>query len=112
MRLCLQSSKPRVLPGEKIFVHGNAEILVLSGLTNASKYFLLDRGKDGYLDQVEEGGFNGWLDRLKNERPKVVVLDRLKTLGHSADLKEWVETDYDEHQGRVFTFYVRKESPR
>jgi hypothetical protein len=94
-------------PGDKIFVHGNVEILVLSGLTNASKYFLLDRGKDGYLDQVEEGGFGGWLDRLKAERPKVVALDRLKSLGHIRELEEWVETDYSEHQGDIFTFYVR-----
>ncbi|MEK6301426.1 MAG: DolP-mannose mannosyltransferase [Acidobacteriota bacterium] len=99
-------------PGDKIFVHGNAEILVLSGLTNASKYFLLDRGKDGYLDQVEQGGFKGWLDRLKSEQPKVVALDRLKSLTYGRELREWVETDYDEHQGRIFTFYVRKESPR
>ena len=99
-------------PGDKIFVHGNVEILVLSGLTNASKYFLLDRGKDGYLDQVEEGGFNGWLERLKSDRPKVVVLDRLKSLGYLGKLQDWVDTDYDEHQGRIFTFYVRKDGLR
>jgi hypothetical protein len=99
-------------PGDKIYVHGHAEILVLSGLTNASKYFLLDRGKDGYLDQVEEGGFSGWLDRLKADRPKVVALDRLKSLGYVQKLEEWVESDYDEHQGRIFTFYVRKDNAR
>ena len=99
-------------PGDKIFVHGNAEILVLSGLTNASKYFLLDRGKDGYLDKVEQGGFKGWLDRLKSERPKVVALDRLKSLSYGDEFKEWIETDYDEHQGRIFTYYVRKENLR
>jgi len=99
-------------PGDNIFVHGNVEILVLSGLTNASKYFLLDRGKDGYLDQVEAGGFSGWLDRLKAERPKVVALERLKSLGHVRELEEWVETDYNEHQGCIFTFYVRNDDAR
>ena len=32
-------------PGDKIFVYGRTELLVLSGLTNVSKYFLLDRGR-------------------------------------------------------------------
>jgi hypothetical protein len=95
-------------PGDKIFVHGQAEILVLSGLTNASKYFLLDRGKDGYLDQVEPGGFAGWFERLKAERPKVVALDRLKTLDHTEDFQAWVSSDYEAHEGRIFTYYVRK----
>ena len=99
-------------PGDKIFVHGKPEILVLSGLTNASKYYLLDRGKDGYLDQVEEGGFAGWLERLKAERPKVVALDRLDSPGHIRELEEWVESEYNEHRGRIFTFYVRNDPGR
>jgi len=43
-------------PGDKIFVHGQTEILVLGRLTNASKYFFLDKDKDQYLDLVEPGG--------------------------------------------------------
>lgn len=96
-------------PGDKIFVHGQAEILVLSRLTNASKYFLLDRGKDQYLDQVEEGGFKGWLQRLKAERPRVVVLDRLKSLGYLSELQAWVEAEYEAREDGIFRYYVRKE---
>ena len=96
-------------PGDKIFVHGQTEILVLSGLTNASKYFLLDRGKDEYLDRVEEGGFVGWLQRLKAEHPKVVVLDRLKSLGYLNELQAWVDAEYEPREDGVFRYYVRKE---
>ncbi|HEX8185804.1 MAG TPA: hypothetical protein VF747_13655, partial [Blastocatellia bacterium] len=99
-------------PGDKIFVHGQTEILVLSGLTNASKYFLLDRGKDQYLDRVEEGGFDGWLARLKAERPKVVVLDRLKSLGYLNEIQSWVDTEYEPREEGVFRYYVRKDSNR
>jgi hypothetical protein len=99
-------------PGDKIFVHGRTEILVLSGLTNASKYFLLDRGKAQYLDQVEPGGFNGWLERLKAERPKIVALDRLGEGGPLERLEEWVAADYDLRINRVFAYYIRKGSHR
>jgi hypothetical protein len=96
-------------PGDKIFVHGQTEILVLSGLTNASKYFLLDRGKDAYLDVVEEGGFDGWLRRLKAERPRIVALDRLKSLGHLDELRDWVEAEYEARDDGTFRYYVRKD---
>jgi hypothetical protein len=96
-------------PGEKIFVHGQTEILVLSGLTNASKYFLLDRGKDAYLDVVEEGGFKGWLQRLKAERPRIVALDRLKSLGYLNELRDWVEAEYEARDDGTFRYYVRKD---
>jgi hypothetical protein len=96
-------------PGDKIFVHGQTEILVLSGLTNASRHFLLDRGKDEYLDRVEEGGFNGWLARLKAARPKIVALDRLKSLGYLNELQSWVDTDYEPREGHIFKYYVRRD---
>jgi hypothetical protein len=116
-------------PGDEIYVHGRTEVLVLTGLSNASKYFLLDRGKAQYLDQVEEGGFEGWLERMKAARPAVVVLDRMKKLGQlkggqdtddeesmserdalvSSDLLAWVGQDYERYEGRVFTYYVRRQ---
>ncbi len=96
-------------PGDKIFAHGLSEVLVLSGLTNASKYFFLDRGKDTYLDTVEPGGFNGWFERLKAERPKIVALSRLKPVEHSKDFVDWVHEDYVLHTGRVLEYYLRKD---
>lgn len=94
--------------GDKIFVHGRTEILVLAGLTNASKYFLLDFGKDAYLNHVEPGGFDGWLNRLKAERPKVVALSRLRQVQHKKEFWDWVNAEYDLREGRVFSYYLRK----
>ncbi len=97
-------------PGDKLYVHGQTEILVLSGLTNASKYYLLDRGKDEYLDRILAGGFAGWLQTLKEERPKIVVLNRMKTLLHKNEFLDWVQQDYVMRKDRFFIYYVRKDA--
>jgi hypothetical protein len=96
-------------PGDSIYVHGAAEVLALSGLDNASKYFLLDRGKDRYLDVVEEGGFYGWLGRMKEGRPKIVVLTRMKKVRHRKDFYGWVEEGYEPRKNPVFSYYLRKD---
>ena len=96
--------------GDKLYVHGQTEILVLSGLTNASRYYLLDRGKDEYLDRILAGGFTGWLQTLKEERPKIVVLNRMKTLLHKNEFFDWVREDYVMRKDRFFIYYVRKDA--
>ena len=95
-------------PEDKIFVHGSTEILVLSGLSNASKYFFLDRGKDQYLDRVEPGGFEGWLERLKSERPKVIALSRIAPVDRIDELQVWIAQEYDLRVNSVFTYYLRR----
>jgi len=95
-------------PGDLIYVHGLAELLVLSNRANADPHFILDRGKDNYLDEIEPGGFEGWLDRLKGMRPRVVAIDRTKTIDHKAAFSEWLESEYDEKKGRIFTYHLRK----
>jgi hypothetical protein len=95
-------------PGDRIFVHGSTEVLVLAGLTNSSPHFFLDRNKDLYLNQVEPGGFDGWFDRLKADQPKVVLLSRLRKVKSKKQFIDWVASDYDEHRGKNYTYYVRK----
>src|SRR5262249_53688214 len=95
-------------PGDKIFIHGRTEILVLARLTNATKYFFLDKGKDTYLDRLEPGGFAGWFERLKSEQPRIVALARLGEVDHEQDFLNWVSTEYEPRFRRVFTYYVRK----
>jgi hypothetical protein len=95
-------------PGDKIFVHGSVEILVISGMTNASKYFFMDRGKDVYLANTEPGGFEGWFERLKAERPKVVALSRFQVVEHKKDFYDWVDKEYEPHKGNAISYYLRK----
>lgn len=96
-------------PRDRIFAHGASGVLVVSGLTNASKYYYLDRGKDEYLDQVEPGGFVGWLERLKAEQPRVVVLDRLGRSKYANYFERWVAAEYEFRSNRVFAYYVRND---
>src|SRR6185436_18200744 len=95
-------------PGDKMFVHGRTEMLVLSGFQNSSKYTNLDHGKDNYLDQVEPGGFAGWFDRLRTDAPKIVAISRTQNLDRKEDFLEWLSSDYEERTSGVFTYYVRK----
>jgi hypothetical protein len=99
-------------PGDKVFTHGVPELLVLGRLTNASKYFLLDRGKDTYLDLVEPGGFAGWLERLKAERPKIIALGRFADMEHERDFRGWADADYVQRNNPVLRYYVRKDEGR
>jgi hypothetical protein len=96
-------------PGEKVFVLGRSEALVLSGLNNMSKHFNLDHHKDDYLDRVEPGGFAGWFERLKAQRPKVVVLGRIQLLSRKEAFLQWIEAEYEPHAGHLFNYYLRKE---
>jgi hypothetical protein len=96
-------------PGDEIFIHGWTEILVLSGLSNARKYTNLDHGKDSYLDQIEPGGFEGWFEQLKADQPKIVALFRIKNVDHRDVFLSWVKSSYEPRQGRVFTYYVRRD---
>jgi len=96
-------------PGDGLFVHGQTEILALSGLNNASRHIFLDRGKDLYLDQTEPGGFEGWLARLKETSPKIVAISRLGAVERSRAFVDWVRADYEMRKGRVFEYYVRKD---
>ncbi|MEK6301427.1 MAG: DolP-mannose mannosyltransferase [Acidobacteriota bacterium] len=96
-------------PGDRIFAHGQSEMLVLSGLTNASKYTNLDHGKDNYLDLVEPGGFAGWFERLKTQRPKIVMLARTANLDRTDVFLAWLASDYQQREAGVFTYYVRNE---
>ena len=96
-------------PEDHIFVHGRTEMLALSGLTNSRKYTNLDHGKDNYLDLVEPGGFDGWFEQLKADRPKVVMLSRMDNVDRKKDFLRWVKHDYERIKGRVFTYYLRKD---
>ena len=96
-------------PEDQIFAHGPTEVLVLSGINNASKYFFLDRGKDLYLDRVEPGGFDGWFSRLKSSRPKVVLLSRTAKVEKADEFYDWVGTEYTEQKLAELTYYLRKD---
>jgi hypothetical protein len=96
-------------PGDEIYVHGQTEMLVVSGLTNTHKYTNLDHGKDNYLDKVEPGGFQGWFERLQVDRPRIVMFTRIKNVDRKKEFLDWLKRDYEPRKARMFSYYVRKD---
>ncbi len=96
-------------PDDKIYVHGAAEYLVLLNRPNLNPYVLMDWDADEFAATRKAGGFQQIVDEMEAQRPKLVVLSRLKKLVHSKELSSWAEEHYDEleSQGRV-KLYVRR----
>ncbi|MFY9609541.1 MAG: DolP-mannose mannosyltransferase [Blastocatellia bacterium] len=97
-------------PGDKVYAHGNVQLLVLSGLRNAERHVLLDRGKDTFMDRVEPGGFASWFASLKDKRPKIVVLARLKNVDRGHEFKTWIENEYEVRNNGVYEYFLRKQN--
>jgi hypothetical protein len=109
-------------PGDQIFTHDAAAILVLSDVHNASRFFFLQRWMGDYLDMTEPDGFSGWFERLKAERPKVVVLGD-RRIARPEAFQTWLDENYAPRDSRPFRwsaiytqhenrYYLRKEAAR
>ena len=82
-------------PDDKIYVHGDVEILVLLNMPNLNPYVYLDRGKDDWIARRTSGGFRLFIDEMEAASPKVVAISRLGKVAHRAELMQWVENHYD-----------------
>ncbi len=81
--------------GEKIFVHGATEVLVLLNKPNATPYVFLDYGKDDFIAAQKSGNFHTLLDEIAQHNPKIIVLSRLRKMQRKAELQQWVEAHYN-----------------
>jgi hypothetical protein len=96
-------------PGEKLYVHGTLELLVLLNRPNLNQYVFLDRGKDEYVASFKEGGIEAWIDEIESQAPKIVALSRLKKVVHREALMRWVEGQYQSLELPGYEeIYVRK----
>jgi hypothetical protein len=82
-------------PGDKIYVHGALEILVLLNKPNLNPYIYLDRGKDEWIGRRNPGGFRAILEEMESSSPKIVAISRIGKVVHRAELRNWVEEHYD-----------------
>ncbi len=98
-------------PDDKIYVHGTAEILVLLNRPNLNRYIALDSGADDYIANTKYGGsFEGILDELGAQSPKIISLSRLRNVAHGAELERWVLERYQELPVSGYdNIYVRKQ---
>lgn len=97
-------------PGDRIYAHGNVQVLVLSRLKNADRHVFLDRGKDTFMDRVEPGGFASWFEALKDLRPKIVVLARLRNVDLQREFVTWVQNEYEVRDNGLYEYFLRKQN--
>lgn len=99
----------RLAPGDRIYVHGMAELLVLLDRANLNPYIFLDRSKDDYVARKAGDGFGRVVDQMDLLAPKIVALSRLSKVAHRAELEDWARVHYDKLDVPGYdSIYIRK----
>jgi hypothetical protein len=81
---------------DKLYIHGNAAILVLLKKPNINPYIFLDWGADEFAASRTPGGFAAIIDGMEAQAPKIVSITRLKKVAYKNDFSDWVDAHYDE----------------
>jgi hypothetical protein len=105
----VRSLTSRLEPGDPIFVFGpntTVDVLTLSGMTNADRYFFRQHRVIEIIDAVEPGGFPAWLETVKATRPKLVVVGSRNQELLAGPFGDWVRQDYQELQGSPIQAYI------
>jgi hypothetical protein len=96
-------------PGDRIYVQGPLELLVLPDIPNLNPYIALNSGADDYIGASRPQGFASVIAEMEAQAPKVVAMSRLRNVRHAEELMEWVNQHYDKWD--AFTYapvYIRK----
>ncbi|MEW6127381.1 MAG: hypothetical protein AB1757_10105 [Acidobacteriota bacterium] len=80
--------------GDKIYVHGTTELLVLLNRPNLNAYLFLDWGADEFAAFRQGKPFSELIAEMERATPKIVALSRLKVVRHRDDFLQWVEEHY------------------
>jgi len=97
-------------PGDKIYVHGRVELLVLLNRPNMNPFILLDWGADNFAAARKSGGWSAIMDEMEAQSPKLVAISRLRAVTHRADIERWVDEHYDPLASfRYDRVFVRKQ---
>jgi hypothetical protein len=102
-------------PGDKIYVHGAVEVLVLLNRPNLNPYVFVDWGMDDFIASKWYGGsFQKILDEMESQAPKLVLLlrlgdpNRLGHVNHGTDLERWATQHYDKGSIGGYDLFERK----
>ena len=99
-----------LVPDDRIYVHGTAEILVLLNRPNMNPYVFLDRGKDDWIARRTPDGFRAIIDEMESLAPRVVAISRAGKVAHRAELKRWADDHYDPMELRGYEgIYLRRQ---
>lgn len=103
--------RQQLQPGDKIYVHGAVEILVLLNTPNLNPYVDFDWGKDTFAASRRGVTFQQLIDEMEAEAPKYVSITRLRKVYHREELEQWVSEHYEQLDLLKFNkLYVRKRS--
>jgi len=107
----MQQLRQELQPGDKFYVHGAVEILVLLNTPNLNPYVDFDWGKDNFAASRRGMTFQRLIDEMEAEAPKYVSITRLRKVYHREELEQWVNEHY-EHLDllKYKKLYVRKRS--
>jgi DolP-mannose mannosyltransferase len=107
--IAFETVSSRLMPFDRIYVHGTAELLVLLDRPNMNPYIFLDRGKDDYIARRLGDGFGLVIDQMELLAPKIVALSKLAKVSHRAELEGWVSAHYDKLDVSGYDgIYIRK----
>ena len=96
-------------PDDRLYVHGYAELLVVLNRPNLNPYTFLNQGIDRFAAARSGGEFRVILDEMESQRPKLVVLSRLRDVTSREMLEQWVGEHYDKLESLGSAdVYIRK----
>lgn len=81
-------------PGDRIYVHGSVELLVLLNKANMNPYVFLDRGKDRWIAKRKGEDFHEIINEMESQAPKIVIASRLGKVAHRRELEGWIDDHY------------------
>jgi len=79
----------------------------LTGSVSPTRFIILHRAFDTFMDAREPGGFAGWLERMKEYDPQAVVFEPTNS-GYADDLEAWLDEDYRSERIRPWLVYTQK----
>lgn len=107
----MQQLAQQLQPGDKIYVHGAVEILVLLNRPNLNPYVDFDWGKDNFAVWRRGISFREFIDEMEAAAPRYVSVTRLRKVQHREELEQWVNEHYERLPLLKFDkLYVRKGS--
>jgi hypothetical protein len=105
----VEQLKQELQPGDKIYVHGAVEILVLLNAPNLNPYVFLDWGADEFAALRRGISFQQLVEEMESQAPKYVALTRLRKVYHRKELEQWVGSRYRQIELSPFRgLYVRR----
>lgn len=97
-------------PNDTIYVHAQADLLVLMNRRNLNPYITYDAGADDFIAAGKPNGFADVIAEMEARAPKLVAVSRLINVRHRKELEQWVQEHYEKLGGfKHAKIYIRKQ---